>query len=263
MRRIFTIDLMPLNPYFHGTTRRSGAPSCGGSSGRRARSRASSAGALLRRSAALRRRASRASLALARHLLRVESVVNATYFAREAARPAHEHSPAETPARESPSTMPRRSACGRSAPRAGTNATDRRCRRSRLADHPVDSDVKVGCETCARSARGLLVDAELVEVVVVSDRGDRRRVLAAGVVPATAHQGRNIRDGRLCFAVLGSARRPPSAREVPTDAAGRRHEQGELLYKLAATDVSASEVTSASSGTRPSFDSRLTVPLDN
>src|SRR5262249_19593405 len=25
-----TIDLIPLNPYFHGTTRRSGAPFCGG-----------------------------------------------------------------------------------------------------------------------------------------------------------------------------------------------------------------------------------------
>src|SRR5215831_5146226 len=28
---IFTIDLMLLKPYFHGTTRRIGAPSCGGS----------------------------------------------------------------------------------------------------------------------------------------------------------------------------------------------------------------------------------------
>src|ERR1041385_4265167 len=29
-RLIFTIDLILLNPYFHGTTRRIGAPSCGG-----------------------------------------------------------------------------------------------------------------------------------------------------------------------------------------------------------------------------------------
>ena len=28
---IFTIDLMPLKPYFHGVTSRTGAPSCGGS----------------------------------------------------------------------------------------------------------------------------------------------------------------------------------------------------------------------------------------
>ena len=30
-RLIFTIDLMPLNPYFHGMISRTGAPSCTGS----------------------------------------------------------------------------------------------------------------------------------------------------------------------------------------------------------------------------------------
>ena len=133
--RIFTIDLMLLKPYFHGTTRRSGAPFWLGSvapvhADREDRERVHGlvhAQAFAVRPVAGSRGAARAS-ARDRRASRRPRTSRAS-SARSARAPRR----AGCRATGSPSTTPRRSAGGRCAPRAGAARAASRAARRRAS----------------------------------------------------------------------------------------------------------------------------------
>ena len=169
-KRIRTMDLMPLNPYFHGTTSRSGAPFWFGQHlAVEAHGERASADASPRRSAGPRRTATRAPgsacPASARGSARREELDELRLRRRLDA--LQQVARAGTRPTGSPSTTPRRSACGRCAPRAGAREAVVEVESLRLRDLALDRDrPRPRLERLRVARRIVLVGAELVVVVV-------------------------------------------------------------------------------------------------
>jgi hypothetical protein len=133
VRLIRTIDLIDLNPYFHGTTSRIGAPFCFGASARRkARSQESSADASPRPDADPRGRA----IPESDFAGRTSPPGAAGFESHELGARLHAHADpagpkAETRSRARPSTRPRHSGIGRCVPPAADPSSGRQGHRYR------------------------------------------------------------------------------------------------------------------------------------